>query len=84
MTNFFTFHLLSFDDMLRLVQIYHPEHMNDSHKHVADIMRDNDNLKGAEQHYLKANNFQAALDMYQEKGLWEDAYRVSSESTMAV
>ena len=34
-------------------------------------------LRQAETHYIKAEDWKAAVAMYRSKNLWEDAYRVS-------
>jgi intraflagellar transport protein 172 len=66
-----------YDEVIRLVETHHPEHISETLKHLAEIYATEDNYKAAEIQYLKANYWEEAVNMYQSKGLWEDAYRVA-------
>jgi len=66
-----------YEDVMRLVSAHHPEHLEQTMKHVADIMAKEENFRSAEHYYIKANKYDEAVKMYARKRHWEDAYRVA-------
>lgn len=69
--------LRQYDHMVRLVKVYHPDLLVDTHLHLAKELEGEANYQQAEQHYLSARDWKAAVNMYRTVEMWEDAYRVS-------
>jgi len=67
-----------YDDVLRLVEEHHPEHTNDTMIHLAEVLLGEENYKGAEMQFIKANHWDRAVEMYEGRKMWEDAVRVGS------
>lgn len=65
------------DDMLRLVQRFHPEEVGDTYKRLADDLRASGEFRAAEEQYLKEGDWKAAMTMYKDEGQWQEAYRVA-------
>ncbi|KAL5460471.1 hypothetical protein EMCRGX_G033922 [Ephydatia muelleri] len=66
-----------YDAMVRLVAAYHEDLLVDTHLHLAKELEAESQLKQAEYHYVQAGDWKAAVNMYREKNLWDDAYRVA-------
>lgn len=66
-----------YDHMMRLVGVYHPDLVTVTHGHLAQELEGGRQLKLAEQHYLLANDWKAAVNMYRVAEMWEDAYKVA-------
>ncbi|PIO75437.1 tetratricopeptide repeat protein [Teladorsagia circumcincta] len=65
------------DDVIRLVEKYHGEHLQDTHKRLGMEHEERGDLRSAEEEYLKAGDIKAAINMYREKEMWTDAYRLA-------
>ncbi|KIH55309.1 tetratricopeptide repeat protein, partial [Ancylostoma duodenale] len=65
------------DDVIRLVEKYHGEHLQDTHKRLGMEHEERGDLRLAEEEYLKAGDVKAAINMYREKEMWTDAYRLA-------
>eukprot|EP01035_Chromulina_nebulosa_P019403 gene19403-25277_t len=66
-----------FDDMIRLVKDYRPDLIKETHQFLAQHLEMEGSLKDAENHYVEANEWQSAVNMYRTNELWDDAIRVS-------
>nr|CAB3255301.1 intraflagellar transport protein 172 homolog [Phallusia mammillata] len=69
--------LRRYDDMIRLVRDYHPDLLQDTHLHLAKELENEDILQQAEHHYIEGEDWKSAVNMYRQRDLWEDAYRVA-------
>ncbi|VDO86663.1 unnamed protein product [Haemonchus placei] len=65
------------DDVIRLVEKYHGEHLQETHKRLGMEHEERGDLRSAEEEYLKADDIKAAINMYREKEMWTDAYRLA-------
>lgn len=65
------------DDLIRLVEQLHPEHVQDTHIHVAQQLDKNGELKEAEKHYLLGGEWKSAAAMYRNAQQWESAHRLA-------
>ncbi|KAJ1353159.1 Intraflagellar transport protein osm-1 [Parelaphostrongylus tenuis] len=65
------------DDVIRLVEKYHGEHLQDTHKRLGMEHEERGDLRLAEEEYLKAGDIKAAINMYREKEMWTEAYRLA-------
>jgi len=63
--------------MMRLVSQYHPDLVQTTHLHLARELEAENSYRAAEQHFLAAGDWKAAVSMYRSIEMWEDAYRVS-------
>ncbi|CAL8090514.1 unnamed protein product [Calicophoron daubneyi] len=68
-------------DMLRLVRVYSPDLLDQTHLHLAQELEKEGNLKQAEQYYMEAKDWKSAVNMYRTRDQWEEAYRVASNCT---
>ncbi|XP_067120573.1 intraflagellar transport protein 172 homolog [Centruroides vittatus] len=66
-----------YDQMMRLVKQYHPDLLIDAHLHLAKELEGEGNYRQAEQHYISANDWKAAVNMYRNIEMWEEAYRIA-------
>ncbi|KAK7792281.1 hypothetical protein R5R35_013312 [Gryllus longicercus] len=66
-----------YDQMMRLVSQYHPDLLQTTHLRLAQEMEAEGNFKAAEQHFLNAEEWKSAINMYRAADMWEDAYRVA-------
>ena len=66
-----------YDNMIRLVQSYHPDLVQSTHTHLAQELEGEGNHKSAESHFVSAGDWKSAVHMYRGVDLWEDAYRVA-------
>lgn len=62
--------------MLKLFSIYRPENMKNAHFLIAKKMEEEENLHKAEKHYIEAGKWTNAVDMYENKQLFEDCVRI--------
>ncbi|XP_076806393.1 intraflagellar transport protein 172 homolog [Clavelina lepadiformis] len=69
--------LRRYDDMIRLVGEYHPDLLQDTHLHLAKELEGEIHLQQAEKHFVDAEDWKSAVNMYRQRDLWEDAYRVA-------
>ena len=68
-----------YDNMMRLVQTYHPDLVQSTHTHLAQELEGEGNHKSAESHFVEAGDWKSAVHMYRAVDLWEDAYRVAQK-----
>ncbi|VDK57787.1 unnamed protein product [Anisakis simplex] len=67
------------EDMMNLVEKYHPDHVQDTHKHIAGGLEEKGDYKLAEEEYLKAGDWKSAVNMYRSVEQWSDAYRIAKQ-----
>ncbi|VDM52610.1 unnamed protein product [Angiostrongylus costaricensis] len=65
------------DDVIRLVEKYHGEHLQDTHKRLGMEHEERGDLRLAEEEYLRAGDIKAAINMYREKEMWTEAHRLA-------
>ncbi|CAL2048973.1 unnamed protein product [Caenorhabditis brenneri] len=65
------------EDVLRLVEKYHGDHLQETRKRLATQYEERGDLKAAEEEFLKAGDFRAAVNMYRENEMWSDAFRIA-------
>ena len=70
--------------MMRLVTQYHPDLVQSTHLHLAGELEHENNYRDAEKHFIAAGDWKAAVNMYRNADLWEDAHRVSCVSLFEV
>ena len=66
-----------YDDMIRLVTSYRKELLTETHLHLAQQLETEGNFKLAEKHYVEAQDWGSAVNMYRANDLWDDAIRVA-------
>eukprot|EP01038_Epipyxis_sp_PR26KG_P006699 gene6699-9188_t len=66
-----------FDDMIRLVQSTRPDLLKETHQFLAQTLEMEGSLKDAEHHYVEAQEWHSAVNMYRSNELWDDAIRVA-------
>ena len=69
-----------YENMMRLVQTYHPDLVQSTHTHLAQELEGEGNHKSAELHFIEAGDWKSAVHMYRGSDLWEDAYRVAQNN----
>ncbi|KNC55624.1 intraflagellar transporter 172 [Thecamonas trahens ATCC 50062] len=69
-----------YDDMIRLVSVFHKDLLLDTHLHLAQQLESESRLGEAEKHYLAGQDPKAAINMYRAASRWDDAYRVAREA----
>ncbi|VDM37534.1 unnamed protein product [Toxocara canis] len=67
------------EEMMALVEKYHSEHVQETHKHIAGDLEERGDLKAAEEQYLKAGDWKSAVNMYRAAEEWNDAYRIAKQ-----
>ncbi|XP_050690071.1 intraflagellar transport protein 172 homolog [Eriocheir sinensis] len=68
-----------FDQMMRLVKEYHSDLVQSTHLHLASQLEQEGNYHDAEKHYIAADDWKAAVNMYRGVDMWEEAYRVAKQ-----
>jgi intraflagellar transport protein 172 len=66
-----------FDDMIRLVQDHRPDLLKETHQFLAQTLEIEGSLRDAERHYVEAQEWHSAVNMYRSNELWDDAFRVA-------
>ena len=66
-----------YDDMIRLVTSYRKDLLTETHLHLAQQLETEGNFKLAEKHYVEAQDWGSAVNMYRANELWDDAVRVA-------
>ena len=66
-----------YDDMIRLVTSYRKDLLTETHLHLAQQLETEGNFKLAEKHYVEAQDWGSAVNMYRANDLWDDAIRVA-------
>ncbi|XP_017777562.1 PREDICTED: intraflagellar transport protein 172 homolog [Nicrophorus vespilloides] len=69
-----------YDNMIRLVELYHPDLLPTTHMHLAQQMESQGKHRAAEIHYLAVGEWKAAMNMYRTLNMWEEAYRVAKQN----
>ncbi|XP_024146740.1 intraflagellar transport protein 172 homolog [Oryzias melastigma] len=68
-----------FDDVIRLVAKHYPDLLTETHLHLAKELEEELRFSEAEFHYMEAEDWKSAVQMYRAKNMWEDAYRVAKK-----
>jgi len=71
--------LQRYDDMMRLVASHHPEILHDTHIHLAKELESQDLIEQAQHHYIKGGDWKTAVNMFRQRNMWEEAYKVAKE-----
>lgn len=66
-----------YDAMIRLVERFHRDLLDNTHQHLARQLEGRGKYKTAEVHYLAAQDWKAAVHMYCNQARWEDAHRIA-------
>lgn len=66
-----------YDDMIRLVQDHRPELLKETHKFLATTLEMEGAFRDAEHHYVEAQEWHGAVNMYRHNELWDDSIRVA-------
>lgn len=66
-----------FDDMIRLVKDQRPDLLKETHQYLAQTLEVEGSLREAEHHYVEAQEWHSAVNMYRSNELWDDAIRVA-------
>ena len=66
-----------YDQMIRLVSIYRKNLLKDTHHHLAQQLEASMSFKDAEEHYVQAQEWKGAVQMYRAQNMWDDALRVA-------
>lgn len=69
--------LRMFNDMIRLVKNHRPGLLQKTHAHLGKQFEEENQFRQAEQHYLAADDWKSAVNMYRLKDSWEEAHRVA-------
>ncbi|KAF5301762.1 hypothetical protein FQR65_LT08745 [Abscondita terminalis] len=69
-----------YENMIRLVERYHPDLVQTTHLHLGQQLESLGKQRSAEVHYLAANDWKAAMNMYRTSSMWEEAYRVAKQN----
>lgn len=68
-----------YDSMIRLVEQYHQDLVESTHLHLAKELESKGKYKTAEIHYIAGGNWKAAVHMFGNANMWEEAYRVAKQ-----
>ncbi|KAK9871476.1 hypothetical protein WA026_012850 [Henosepilachna vigintioctopunctata] len=69
-----------YDNMVRLVERYHPDLLQTTHMHLGQQLESQGKYRAAEVHYLAVGEWKAAMNMYRNMSMWEEAYRVAKQN----
>ncbi|XP_056632969.1 intraflagellar transport protein 172 homolog [Diorhabda sublineata] len=69
-----------YDNMIRLVEKYHPNLLQTTHLHLGQQLENQGKYRAAEIHFLAIDEWKAAMNMYRNLGMWEEAYRVAKQN----
>eukprot|EP00672_Neobodo_designis_P025471 CAMPEP_0174835280 /NCGR_PEP_ID=MMETSP1114-20130205/5324_1 /TAXON_ID=312471 /ORGANISM="Neobodo designis, Strain CCAP 1951/1" /LENGTH=1775 /DNA_ID=CAMNT_0016069225 /DNA_START=364 /DNA_END=5691 /DNA_ORIENTATION=+ len=65
-------------NMIRVVQAFHPENIvNKTRLNIAGNLEKEKNYKQAEQYFVAGKDWNRAVNMYREAGMWDDVVRVA-------
>ena len=67
----------NYDNMIRLIQEFHPDMVNDTYVHLAKELEASNNIKQAENYYVKGNDWKAAINMYRRLDNWEESFKIA-------
>ncbi|VDP45368.1 unnamed protein product [Soboliphyme baturini] len=73
-----------YEEMMTLMAKYQGDSVEDAHQHLAEDLEKEGQLKEAEKHYVAANNWTAAIEMYKNSHGWEDAMRVRCQNCLLI
>lgn len=68
-----------YDAMIRLVERYHKDLLENTHLHLARQLESKGKHKNAEVHYIAANDWKSVVHMYCGAGKWEEAHRIAKQ-----
>lgn len=71
--------LEQYESMIRLVEQFHKDQVESTHVHLAKQLDAKGKHKSAEIHYIAAGEWKAAVQMYANGRMWEEAYRVAKQ-----
>lgn len=71
--------LEQYEPMIRLVERYHKDLLDNTHLHIAKQLETKSKYKMAEGHFLLAGDWKAAVHMYCSVAKWEEAHRVATQ-----
>lgn len=71
--------LEQYDSMIRLVEKFHPELVESTHLHLARQLESKGKFKAAENHFIAAGDWKAAVHMYGSIGMWHEAYGIAKQ-----
>lgn len=71
--------LEQYDSMIRLVEQYHHDMVESTHMRLAKQLETKGKFKTAEIHFIAAGDWKAAVHMYGNANVWEEAYRVAKQ-----
>jgi intraflagellar transport protein 172 len=66
-----------YKDMVRLVTAHRKELLTETHLHLAQQLEAEGKFAEAELHFVDADEWKAALNMYRDHDMWEEAVRVA-------
>ncbi|XP_076872854.1 intraflagellar transport protein 172 homolog [Brachyhypopomus gauderio] len=66
-----------YNEMIRLVAQHHRDLLQETHVHLAKDLEADGRYQEAEHHYIEGQDWKAAVNMYANSDMWEEAYRVS-------
>ena len=66
-----------FDDMVRLVNEFRSDLLKETHQFLAQTLEMEGSLREAEHHYVEAQEWHSAVNMYRSNELWDDSFRVA-------
>lgn len=69
-----------YDDVIRLVSLYHKDLLKETYKTLAESLEDEGNLKLAERYYIAGGLWKLAVNMYRILDMWDEAMRVAMEA----
>uniref|UniRef100_A0A915PPW5 Intraflagellar transport protein 172 n=1 Tax=Setaria digitata TaxID=48799 RepID=A0A915PPW5_9BILA len=67
------------DDVIRLMEKYDIDDVKETHLQIAADLAEKGDLRGAEEHYLLADDWKSAVNMYRNVELWNDAHRIARQ-----
>ncbi|KAH3760349.1 intraflagellar transport protein [Pelomyxa schiedti] len=70
-----------YDDVIRLVTLYHKENLTETYKELASQCTQEGNVKLAEKYYIAGGNWKLAVQMYREMNQLADAMRVANSAS---
>ena len=63
--------------MVRLVQSLRPDLLKETHQFLAQTLEIEGSMREAERHYVEAQEWHSAVNMYRSNEMWDDAFRVA-------
>lgn len=69
--------LKQYDKMTKMIKKYYPEKLLETYLHIAKKLEADEKYVQAEEYYVTAGEWKAAVNMYRNLDMWEDAYRVA-------